>query len=67
MLLVSHSKFSAHLLHASYMYIDKGRLSHNPVRRTEQNLRFNPILRVLKIDANSETLCRFDTVKFKRL
>ena len=28
---------------------------------------FNPILQVLKIDANSETLCRFDTVKFKRL
>ena len=22
------------------MYIDKGRLSHNPVRRTAQNLRF---------------------------
>ena len=40
MLLVSHSKFSAHLIHASYMYIDKGRLSHNPVRRTAQNLRF---------------------------
>ena len=39
MLLVSHSKFSAYLLHASYMYIDKGRLSHNPVR-TAQNLRF---------------------------
>ena len=28
---------------------------------------FNSILQVLKIDANSEALCRFDTVKFKRL
>ena len=27
----------------------------------------NPILQVLKIDANSETLCRFDTVKLKHL
>ena len=27
----------------------------------------NSILQVLKIDANSETLCRFDTDKFKRL
>ena len=27
----------------------------------------NSIVQVLKIDANSETLCRFDTVKFKRL
>ena len=29
--------------------------------------KLNSILQVLKIDADSGTLCRFDTVKFKRL
>ena len=51
-----------HMLQISNRFLDK------PVDVWEQdNAYLNSILQVLKIDADSGTLCRFDTVKFKRL